>query len=90
MEISRLARHALGAFAAAAVLAGCGNGSGPQFGAPLSRSGAVANGSGLTMGRPDRGRSWMAPDAKKRDLLYVSDSFPYGSNDVLRVFVPQG
>lgn len=90
MEISRLARHAFGAFAAAAVLTGCGDGSGQQFGAPLSRSGAVTNGRVLTTGRPDRGRSWMAPDAKKRDLLYVSDSFPYGSNDVYVYSYPKG
>jgi hypothetical protein len=90
MEISRLTRHALGTFTAAAVLTGCGNGSGAQFGAPLSRSGAVATGRAFTMGRPDRGRSWMAPDTKKRDLLYVSDSFPYGSNDVYVYSYPKG
>jgi hypothetical protein len=32
----------------------------------------------------------MAPDAKKHDLLYVSDSFPYGSNDVYVYSYPKG
>ncbi len=90
MEISRLARHALGTFVAAAVFAGCGDGSGPRFAAPLSASGALANGDALTTGRSDRSRSWMAPDAKKHDLLYVSDSFPYGSNDVYVYSYPKG
>jgi hypothetical protein len=36
---------------------------------------------------PDRGPSWMAPDAKKSDLLYVSD---VGTDDVYVYSYPQG
>lgn len=58
--------RALSLCAAAAVVAGC---SGPQapFGAPGAIPQAVAEGALA------RGRSWMAPEAKSDDLLYVSD-----------------
>jgi hypothetical protein len=36
------------------------------------------------------GPSWMLPDAKKKDLLYITDSFPYGSNDVFVYSYPKG
>jgi hypothetical protein len=36
------------------------------------------------------GGSWMLPNAKKKDLLYISDSFPYGSNDVVVYSYPKG
>ena len=39
------------------------------------------------LGRPDARRSWMAPDAKWRDLLYVSDDTTY---DVYVFSYPQG
>jgi hypothetical protein len=64
-------------FAAAALLAGCGN---SQIG-PSSRP------FGPQIVRPDRSRSWMAPDAKNHDLLYVSD---YGTDDVDVYSYPQG
>jgi hypothetical protein len=58
------------------LLAGCG---GSQRG--LMPSGAATEPASLrlawpaasTFARPDGRRSWMTPDAKKRDLLYVSD-----------------
>lgn len=98
MEILRLGRYPFGALAAVALLAGCGNGSGPQVGAPLNNSAALGGVATMTrpddsrswMARPDHSRSWMAPDAKKHDLLYVSDSFPYGSNDVYVYSYPKG
>ena len=96
MEISRFARP-FGTLAAVALLAGCGNGSGSPVGAPLNNPATLG---GATMARPDNSRSWiarpdhsrswMAPDAKKHDLLYVSDSFPYGSNDVYVYSYPKG
>ncbi len=64
-----LGRYALSSCAAAALLAGCG-GSQPSIGAPgalpLSPAiGQYADGSG----------SWMLPEAKGEDLLYVSNVY---------------
>lgn len=40
---------------------------------------------------PVNGRgSWMLSNAKKKDLLYIADSFPYGSNDVFVYTYPKG
>lgn len=71
--ISKLARWTLGACAAASVLAGCG-GSPVQSVLPGPIGQDVRN--GVT---PDNGRSWMAPEAKHDDLVYVSDT---GANAV--------
>ena len=43
--------------------------------------------SGSAMHRPDRGHSWMSPDAKKRNLLYVTDQ---GTGEVKVFSYPQG
>jgi hypothetical protein len=55
-------------FVAAAMLAGCG-GSQPPIGAP----GAMVQTS-ETATHGDRGKSWMLPESKGEDLLYVSNS----------------
>jgi hypothetical protein len=59
-------RCALGICAAAAMLAGCG-GSQP----PVGSTGAMPQTSALAT-HADRGTSWMAPEAKNEDLLYVA------------------
>jgi hypothetical protein len=61
------------------MLAGCG-GSQPPIGAPgtTPQSSAIA-------AHPDRGRSWMLPEAKSKDLLYVGDIY-----DVTVYSYPQG
>jgi hypothetical protein len=62
------ARHGFFVGAGLLVLAGC-DGSLPSF-----TSTNVAAGTGGASLRPDRQRTWMAPDAKKKPLLYVSDA----------------
>lgn len=62
---------------AGALIAGCAGTSGAL--APPNNSAALA--------RPDRGRSWMLPDAKKQTLIYVSDSSTY---DVYAFSYPSG
>lgn len=57
--------------AAAAMLAGCG-GSQPLIG----NTGAMPQGRAIST-RPDAGRSWMNPTAKREPLLYVSSSDNY-------------
>jgi hypothetical protein len=58
--------YPLSACAAAAMLAGCG-GSQPSIGAPgaMPQTSAIAT-------RAERGKSWMLPEAKNEDLLYVT------------------
>ncbi|MGA7354005.1 MAG: hypothetical protein WBW76_01110 [Candidatus Cybelea sp.] len=75
MHISGLNDYALTSCVAAAMLAGCG-GSQPPLGAPraMQQSRAIARDG-------DRGRSWMLPEARGRDLLYVSSS-AYQYSDV--------
>lgn len=103
MKISRFAQNAL--VAAVAIVAGCySNGSESQLGSsgPIPNA-AQPSSNTASLSRPptnavgaiakpmeDRNRSWMAPDAKRHDLLYVSDSFPYGSNDVYVYSYPRG
>ncbi|MGB8907705.1 MAG: hypothetical protein WCC84_03030 [Candidatus Cybelea sp.] len=72
------------------LLAGCGGSlpaSMPSGAAtePVSPRSAWLAGSMLA--RPDGGRSWMNPDAKKRDLLYVSDDTTF---DVYVFTYPKG
>jgi hypothetical protein len=63
--------------AAAALLAGCGAGS--QLGAnPIHQN--------LTLPVAHLGRSWMAPNAKKHDLLYISNFY----NSTILVFTYPG
>ncbi len=73
MKRSRLARYALTICTAAALLAGCG-GSQPPTGAPgaMQQSSAIAT-------HASHGGSWMLPEAKSDDLLYVSNG---GTNTV--------
>jgi hypothetical protein len=94
MNISRAARYASCVWATAAILAGCSaGGSQVQLGpsAPIEQNAAQsgANAQSLLFPfaqrntaitvHPDRGRSWVAPDAKRHALIYVSD---YGTGDV--------
>lgn len=87
-KVLKLGHYAFGACAAIAILAGCG-GSQTQFNpsgatqsvAPfLQRNGAMAV-------HPDHSRSWMAPEAKRDTLLYISD---VGTNDVYVYAYPTG
>jgi hypothetical protein len=76
------ARSLLPTVAAAALLAGCG-GSQPPIGTPgamlQSEPSAIAT-------RADRGGSWMLPEAKTSDLLYVG-----GNNDYVSMYTyPKG
>jgi hypothetical protein len=72
-------RRALSLGAAAALLAGCG-GSQPPIGAPgaVPQSRAIAT-------HAERGGSWMLPEAKGEDLLYISNY-----SNVLVFAYPQG
>jgi hypothetical protein len=67
MKISAFYCYALTSCVAAAMLAGCG-GSQPPIGAP----GAMRQTSSIAT-HADRGKSWMLPEAKSEDLLYVSN-----------------
>ncbi len=62
-----LRHYVLSISAGAALLAGCG-GSQPPIGAP----GAMPQTTALAT-RADRGKSWMLPEAKSEDLLYVTN-----------------
>ena len=63
LDFSRYAQSC----AAVAMLAGCG-GSQPPIGAPgaMPQTSAIAT-------HADRGKSWMLPEAKSEDLVYISD-----------------
>jgi hypothetical protein len=81
MHIFNATRYALSVCAAVTSLVGCGA-SQASF-APqesIGRNATLAE-------HPDRGRSWMAPDAKKADLLYISD---LGTGDVYVYSYPKG
>ena len=80
MKSFDLGRSALSSCAVLALLAGCG-GSQPPIGAPggMSQSRAIATQAG-------DGRSWMLPEAKKENLLYVVDK---GANDVFVYSYPK-
>jgi hypothetical protein len=80
MSISTLRWVCGSALALVAGLAGC---SGQQ---PSSGGFAPAGASTAQAVRSDDGRSWMAPDAKSKDLLYVSDE---DTNDVYVYSYPQ-
>ncbi len=71
-------------------LAGCGGsqpGLMPAGAAPEPASPRLAWPATSMIARPDGGRSWMTPDAKKRDLLYVSDDTTF---DVYVFSYPKG
>ena len=85
MGLSGFGRYALCSCVAAAIFAGCG-GSQPPTGAPgaMQQSQAVAT-------RADRGKSWMLPEAKNDDLLYVSSVAESSSQQYVYVLsFPQG
>ncbi|MGA8795664.1 MAG: hypothetical protein WB526_01185 [Candidatus Cybelea sp.] len=67
-RLSHSGRYALSSCVAAAMLAGCG-GSQP----PIGVLGAAPQTSAVAR-HADRGKSWMLPEAKSKDLLYVSTS----------------
>lgn len=87
MKISPLGYEALRLSLAAAVLSGCNTGGSPALvpsgtqsagssrlsARALSPVPAYATGGVTKTVRPDHRRSWMAPDLKKQDLLYLSD-----------------
>ncbi len=100
MKNSMLFAYALGVSATLAVVAGCSSG-GAQM-APLGSNQQVVESkpNAQSVGRiptfvtgnvvathPDRGRSWMDPNARTSDLLYVSDE---GTDDVYVYSWPQG
>ncbi len=73
-----------------AMLAGCGGsrpGLMPPGAATEPGSPPFARLAASMLARPDERRSWMSPDAKKRDLLYVSDDTTY---DVYVFSYPKG
>jgi hypothetical protein len=72
MRILGFSRHALTSWAAVAMLAGCG-GSQPPIGAP----GAMPQ-TWTSAVHGERDGSWMLPEAKSKDLLYVT-SYSYVS-----------
>lgn len=76
VKISGSTRYAVGLMLAGALLVACSSGA-SQF-APSTAMQQSAVGLG-TAAHPDRGRSWMAPDAKTTDLLYISS---YNNGDV--------
>ena len=74
MRILDFGRFAISTCIAAAMLAGCGGGSQPLIGAPgaMPPTAAVAR-------QADRGKSWIFPEAKGEDLLYVASESHGGS-----------
>jgi hypothetical protein len=81
MKVVSLARYAAGFMGTLFLVVGCGSGS---QGAPMPSGLSIAN------LHADRGRAWMARDASKEDLLYVSSemdwdvdvfSFPEGKRE---------
>jgi hypothetical protein len=84
MKSLDFSRYAFSSCAAAAMLVGC-RGSQPQIGAP-----AIVPQASTTATQADRGTSWMLPEAKGEDLLYVA-ALPDGPNGSVYVYsYPQG
>jgi hypothetical protein len=82
--VGTVARYALCIGAVAALLAGC---SGAQL--PIRTPDAVSQTRAVaTTG--NRGRSWMLPEAKMQDLLYVSSSTATGAYQVSVFSYPGG
>jgi hypothetical protein len=80
MTISKFGQYAFGACAAIAILAGCG-GSPTQFNPSGATQSVARPGVGLRMAvHPDHTSSWMAPEAKRDTLLYISDVGTYDVN----------
>jgi hypothetical protein len=91
IQILRSARYALGVPTAVAMLAGCSSGasqSGLGSSMPIQQNGLRQGLIRLPKAvHSDRGPSWMAPDATKNHLLYISD---LGTNDVYVYSYPKG
>ena len=86
MNVISLSRCTLGFSAGIAALAGCGALPQAQADPPIGATGATRqNRAHLRDAAQDR--TWMAPDAKNDNLLYVSD---LGSNDVYVYSYPRG
>jgi hypothetical protein len=79
MNLSVFRHYALSSSVAAAMLAGCG-GSQPSIAGPGAMPQTFASAA-----RADGGKSWMLPEAKSKDLLYVGDIY-----DVTVYSYPQG
>jgi hypothetical protein len=71
MKSLGLTRGALTIGACGALLAGCG--ASPP---PIAGPGAIPQSRGIAT-RADRGKSWMLPEAKSENLLYVSSYYKY-------------
>jgi hypothetical protein len=82
MKILSTIPYALAFCAALAVLSGCGAPATPS----VSWMPMMGRNATLIV-HPDHGPSWMAPEAKTRDLLYISD---VGTNDVYVYSYSQG
>jgi hypothetical protein len=80
MKNVTLLLRAFGTLLALAPLAACANGAGSFAG--LQQSSALPSGA-----RPDRSPSWMSPDARKKELLYVSSAL---TDDVYVYTLPGG
>jgi hypothetical protein len=80
MKFADFGRYALCSYVAAAMLAGCG-GSQP----PVGALGAMPQSPGIAT-HAERGGSWVLPEAKGEDLLYVSN----GSSEVDVYSYPKG
>ena len=83
MRGNDLSGRAFGIAAIIGILVGCGGGSQPQV-APMKTTGSAK--SGAVNVEPNHSRSWMAPDAKAKDLLYVTNA---GYDEVLVYSYPQ-
>ena len=77
MKISRSTRYTVALTLAGPLLVACSSGA-SQF-APSTTMQRPLWSVPATAAHPDRGRSWMAPDAKTNDLLYISS---YSNGDV--------
>lgn len=96
MNASAFGRYAFGYCIAVAILAGCGGSAQSQLAAPgqlqeQSGSHSPVNTTSSMRGssamlRQDHSRSWMDPDAKSKDLLYVTNP---GGNEILVYSYPQ-
>ncbi|MFY9663932.1 MAG: hypothetical protein WAK19_05715, partial [Candidatus Cybelea sp.] len=86
MKIFKFNRYALGACAAIMILPSC-TGSQMQIDPSSTRQSVAPQPNGAMRAHPDHNRSWMAPDAKKQALLYISDLNTY---DVYAYTYPKG
>jgi hypothetical protein len=81
MKKQPFSRYTISCCLAAALLAACG---GSQ--APIGAPGAMPQPPAIAT-RADRGKSWMLPEAKREDLLYISDA---GNDTVTAYSYPRG